>query len=170
LNEQFAAGEHSTKSVENEWDLGSLTPFGPAEAAEDEAGPSRQVVVEVGGRRLEVKVFGELAAVSGTGGGGGDTARRTRAATSGAKRASASSEDLVAPMQGTVVKYAVEEGAEVSAGDLVVVLEAMKMENNINAHRDGVVTKLGYAAGDVVESGAILAHIEGTGEAAPDEA
>jgi acetyl-CoA/propionyl-CoA carboxylase, biotin carboxylase, biotin carboxyl carrier protein len=64
-----------------------------------------------------------------------------------------------------VVKYAVEEGAEVAAGDLVVVLEAMKMENNITAHRDGTVTMVGFAAGDVVESGAVLAHIESGGDA-----
>jgi acetyl-CoA/propionyl-CoA carboxylase, biotin carboxylase, biotin carboxyl carrier protein len=74
--------------------------------------------------------------------------------------ATAASEDLLAPMQGTVVKYAVEEGATVAAGDLVVVLEAMKMENTIKAHRSGVVTSVGYAAGDVVEVGARLARIE----------
>jgi acetyl-CoA/propionyl-CoA carboxylase biotin carboxyl carrier protein len=63
-------------------------------------------------------------------------------------------------MQGTVIKYAVDEGDTVASGDLVAVLEAMKMENNITAHRDGTVTKVGYAAGDVVESGAVLARIE----------
>ena len=57
-----------------------------------------------------------------------------------------------------------ELGQEVEAGQTVVVLEAMKMENNINAHRDGVVTTIGFAAGDVVESGAVLAHIESTGD------
>ena len=67
-------------------------------------------------------------------------------------------------MQGTVIKYAVAEGDEVRAGDLVVVLEAMKMENNIKAHRDGVVTRLHHEPGDVVDNGAVLAHIEGTGE------
>ncbi len=167
LNEQFAAGEHSTKSVENEWDLSSLQPYGPAAAAEEAEGPAREVVVEVGGRRLEVKVFGELAAVSGGTRGGGAT-RRTRKESGGGGGAAASSEDLVAPMQGTVVKYAVEEGAEVAAGELVVVLEAMKMENNINAHRAGTVTNIGFAAGDVVESGAVLARIEGDDEAGED--
>jgi acetyl-CoA/propionyl-CoA carboxylase, biotin carboxylase, biotin carboxyl carrier protein len=169
-NEQFAAGEHSTVSVETEWDLSGLQPQGPAAAGEGaDDGPSREVTVEVGGRRLEVKVYGELAG----GGGGGPAAaaptakRRSRGTGGGGGRAhAAASEDLVAPMQGTVVKYAVEEGAEVSAGDLVVVLEAMKMENNITAHRDGTVTTLHFAAGDVVESGAVLAHIEsgGTGD------
>jgi acetyl-CoA/propionyl-CoA carboxylase biotin carboxyl carrier protein len=63
-------------------------------------------------------------------------------------------------MQGTVVKYAVEEGDAVAIGDLVCVLEAMKMENTINAHRSGTVTSIGYAPGDVVESGAVLARID----------
>jgi acetyl-CoA/propionyl-CoA carboxylase, biotin carboxylase, biotin carboxyl carrier protein len=112
-----------------------------------------------------VKVYGELAAGGGTGGGATRKApKRAERGGAGGRSHAASSEDLVAPMQGTVVKYAVEEGAEVSAGDLVVVLEAMKMENNINAHRDGVVTAVHFAAGDVVESGAVLAHIE-SGEA-----
>jgi acetyl-CoA/propionyl-CoA carboxylase, biotin carboxylase, biotin carboxyl carrier protein len=160
-HEQFAAGEHSTVSVENEWDLSVLEPQGPAGAGEGTEEPSREVTVEVSGRRLSVRVFGELA----TGGGGGGAARnngtrRARGSTGGGGAAAASSEDLVAPMQGTVVKYAVEEGATVSAGELVCVLEAMKMENTINAHRDGTVTALGFSAGDVVESGAVLARIE----------
>jgi acetyl-CoA/propionyl-CoA carboxylase, biotin carboxylase, biotin carboxyl carrier protein len=160
-HEQFAAGEHSTISVENEWDLSSLEPQGAPAAGEGDDGPSREVTVEVGGRRMAVKVFGELAA-GGGGGGAGKAAnpRRRGGAKGGGAAAAASSEDLVAPMQGTVVKYAVEEGATVSTGELVCVLEAMKMENTINAHRDGVVTSLGFAAGDVVESGAVLARIE----------
>jgi acetyl-CoA/propionyl-CoA carboxylase, biotin carboxylase, biotin carboxyl carrier protein len=162
-NEQFAAGEHSTISVENEWDLSSLQPQGVPSSGGGADGPSREVTVEVGGRRLEVKVYGELAAGSGGGGGGakqGAAPRRGRGSKGGGGAAAASSEDLVAPMQGTVVKYAVEEGATVSSGDLVCVLEAMKMENTINAHRDGVVGALGFAAGDVVEAGAVLARIE----------
>jgi acetyl-CoA/propionyl-CoA carboxylase biotin carboxyl carrier protein len=168
LNAQFAAGEHSTKSVENDWDLSSLQPFGPAAGGDGDGEPSREVVVEIGGRRLEVTVFGELGVASGGGKAGATAQRRKRQASEGKAHATASSEDLVAPMQGTVVKYAVAEGDQVTAGQLVVVLEAMKMENNINAHRDGTVTSLGFAAGDVVESGAVLAHIEGGGEETPD--
>jgi acetyl-CoA/propionyl-CoA carboxylase, biotin carboxylase, biotin carboxyl carrier protein len=162
-NEQFAAGEHSTVSVEKEWDLTGLEPQGPAESGDEAAGPSRDVTVEVGGRRLSVRVFGELAAGGGGGGAGAGAQRRKRSGGGGGGAASGATEDLVAPMQGTVVKYAVEEGDEVAAGDLVVVLEAMKMENNINAHRDGVVGAIGYAAGDVVESGAVLARIDDAG-------
>jgi acetyl-CoA/propionyl-CoA carboxylase biotin carboxyl carrier protein len=158
-NEQFAAGEHSTVSVEREWDLSGLEPQGaatPGEGADD--GPSREVTVEVGGKRIGVRVFGELAA--GGGGGAAQPNKRRARAGGGGAAAAASSEDLVAPMQGTVIKYAVDEGDTVATGDLVAVLEAMKMENNITAHRDGTVTKVGYAAGNVVESGAVLARIE----------
>jgi acetyl-CoA/propionyl-CoA carboxylase, biotin carboxylase, biotin carboxyl carrier protein len=63
-------------------------------------------------------------------------------------------------MQGTIIKYAVAEGDTVAAGDLVAVLEAMKMENNITASVDGTVTTIGFEAGDVVEAGSVLAHIE----------
>ncbi len=157
-NPQFAAGEHSTSSVEHEWDLSELAPQSPAATDGGTETPSRRVTVEVGGRRLEVTVFGELA-VGGSSGGGGPKPRRTRGR-SGGGGAAATSEDLVAPMQGTVVKYAVEIGDTVSAGDTVVVLEAMKMENTIGAHRDGVVTQLAFAAGEVVEAGSPLARIE----------
>jgi acetyl-CoA/propionyl-CoA carboxylase, biotin carboxylase, biotin carboxyl carrier protein len=161
-NEQFAAGEHSTVSVETEWDLSSLEPQGAATAGDGADGPSREVTVEVAGRRLAVKVYGELAAGGGGGGNGTKAAgpRRGRGSKGGGAATAAATEDLVAPMQGTVVKYAVEEGATVAVGDLVCVLEAMKMENTITAHRDGVVSALGFAAGDVVESGAVLARIE----------
>ena len=160
-HEQFAAGEHSTVSVENEWDLSSLAPQAPSVPTEVAgAGTGREVTVEVGGRRFDVRVFGAL-------GGGGDVGpgpRRRRVAGAAKVHATAASEDLVAPMQGTVIKYAVAAGDSVTAGDLVVVLEAMKMENNIKAHRDGVVTRLHHEPGDVVDNGAVLAHIEGTGE------
>jgi acetyl-CoA/propionyl-CoA carboxylase, biotin carboxylase, biotin carboxyl carrier protein len=158
-HEQFAAGEHATVSVETEWDLSSLSPQTPAAPSEDGDTPSRAVTVEVGGRRLEVTVFGDLAAGGAPAAPASAAKRRTRSAKKGGM-ATAASEDLLAPMQGTVVKYAVEEGAAVAAGDLVVVLEAMKMENTIKAHRSGVVTSVGYAPGDVVEVGARLARIE----------
>jgi acetyl-CoA/propionyl-CoA carboxylase, biotin carboxylase, biotin carboxyl carrier protein len=157
-HEQFAAGEHSTVSVETEWDLSGLQPQAPATPGAEADEPSRSLVVEVGDRRIGVKVFGELA--SGGGSGGVAAAKRRSRARSSSNRAKVATEDLVAPMQGTVVKYAVEVGTSVAAGDLVVVLEAMKMENNITAHRDGVVADVGFVAGEVVESGAVLARIE----------
>lgn len=158
-HEQFAAGEHSTVSVETEWDLAGLEPQAPAAAGDGTPTATRSVTVEVGGRRLEVTLFGELAAAPTAGSGAAVAKRRTRSAGRGGM-AAAASEDLLAPMQGTVVKYAVAEGDTVATGDLVVVLEAMKMENTIKAHRDGVVTALGHEPGDVVEIGARLARIE----------
>ncbi|MBW3663086.1 MAG: acetyl-CoA carboxylase biotin carboxylase subunit [Actinobacteria bacterium] len=157
-HEQFAAAAHCTNSVEHEWDLSPLQPQAPPTPGEGAPGPSREVTVEIDGRRLEVRVFGELASAPSAG--GGELVRRTRATAEPKAHKGAASEDLVAPMQGTVVKYAVAEGDSVRAGDLVVVLEAMKMENHINAHRDGVVTTIHHEPGDVVESGAVLAHIE----------
>ncbi len=150
----FAAGDHSTVSVEQEWDLGDLPRQTPATSGDEEAGPSQAVTVEVEGRRLDVRIFGAI------GSNGTAPVRRRKGGGSGSSAVSAATEDLVAPMQGTVVKYAVEEGDEVAVGDLVVVLEAMKMENTITAHRDGVVANVGYAAGDAVNAGAVLARID----------
>ena len=67
---------------------------------------------------------------------------------------------MTAPMQGTIVKVAVEEGQQVSSGDLVVVLEAMKMEQPITAHKDGVVTGLTAKVGETVNSGTVLAELK----------
>jgi acetyl-CoA/propionyl-CoA carboxylase biotin carboxyl carrier protein len=71
-----------------------------------------------------------------------------------------SGDALVAPMQGTIVKIAVADGATVAAGDLIVVLEAMKMENPVSAHKAGVVKGLSATVGEVVPSGTVLATIE----------
>ncbi|MGH3646987.1 MAG: acetyl-CoA carboxylase biotin carboxyl carrier protein subunit, partial [Micromonosporaceae bacterium] len=67
---------------------------------------------------------------------------------------------LASPMQGTIVKIAVEEGQEVAEGDLVVVLEAMKMEQPLSAHKAGTVTGLAATVGDVVTAGAVLCEIK----------
>ena len=76
-----------------------------------------------------------------------------------AKAPAASSNALTSPMQGTIVKVGVEEGATVAEGDLVVVLEAMKMEQPITAHRAGKVTSLSAEVGATVSSGAVLCEI-----------
>ncbi|MGM0618505.1 MAG: biotin/lipoyl-containing protein, partial [Actinomycetota bacterium] len=155
---QFAAGDHATSSVEREWDLSSLElqGFGPTDEADPDAG--REVTVEVDGRRVAVRLFGDLPA------GGSAPAPtagpRRRRAGSGGGAAVASSEDLVAPMQGTVIEVSVAVDAVVAEGDTLLVLEAMKMENAVKAHRAGVVTSLPVSAGEVVQPGAILARIE----------
>ena len=157
-HEQFAAGEHSTVSIEREWDLSSLEPHGPAAAATADAGEPRDVTVEVDGRRLAVRIFGDAPVVA-VGNGAAASAKPARGSSGSGSGGGSSSEDLVAPMQGTLVKYAVAEGDAVSTGDLVAVLEAMKMENNITAHRDGTVGPLPHSPGDSIDSGAVIASI-----------
>jgi acetyl-CoA/propionyl-CoA carboxylase biotin carboxyl carrier protein len=149
-----------TRWIETEFD-NTITPYagGSADAAEVE--PRHTVVVEVGGKRLEVSLPGDLS-FGGGGGGGGAAARKKAPKRSGGAKsgAAASGDSLTAPMQGTIVKIAVEEGATVASGDLVIVLEAMKMEQPITAHRDGVVTGLTAKVGETVASGTVLAEIK----------
>jgi acetyl-CoA/propionyl-CoA carboxylase, biotin carboxylase, biotin carboxyl carrier protein len=137
--------------IETEFD-NDLAPYADPAAATDDAGPRETVVVEVGGRRLEVTLPAGLGASSGAP--AGKATPRRRAGGSGG--AQASGDTLASPMQGTIVKVAVEEGATVAAGDLVVVLEAMKMEQPINAHKAGTVTGLTAAVGEVVTAGAAI--------------
>ncbi|WP_020109103.1 acetyl/propionyl/methylcrotonyl-CoA carboxylase subunit alpha [Nocardia sp. 348MFTsu5.1] len=148
-----------TKWIETDWD-NQIEPYtGAQPIEEDEAEPRKTVVVEVGGRRLEVSLPGDLAI--GNGGGNGAVKKKPKSRTRAKGGASAASGDAVtAPMQGTVVKVAVTEGQEVAAGELVVVLEAMKMENPVTAHKDGVVTGLNIEAGAAVTQGTVLFELK----------
>ena len=147
-----------TRWIETEFD-NQIAPYGGevGEAAEDE-GERQKITVEVGGKRLEVVLPGGLS----LGGGGGATAKKKAPKRSGGGGggAAASGDSLTAPMQGTIVKLAVEEGQEVAEGDLVVVLEAMKMEQPINAHKAGTITGLQAEVGATVSNGAVLAEIK----------
>ncbi|PWW64517.1 acetyl/propionyl/methylcrotonyl-CoA carboxylase subunit alpha [Actinokineospora spheciospongiae] len=145
-----------TRWIETEFD-NTIEPFtGGAEATEDE--PRQNVVVEVGGRRLEVSLPGNLAV--GTGGGGAAAKAKPRKRAGGKAGAAASGDAVAAPMQGTIVKIAVEDGQAVEAGDLVVVLEAMKMENPVTAHKSGTVTGLGVNQGETVTTGSVICEIK----------
>ena len=145
-----------TKWIEEEWD-NPIEPFaGDSEVDEDEAVPSQKVTVEIDGRRVEVALPGDLA-LGGGAGGARKKAKKRRA--SGAKKA-ASGDAVVAPMQGTVIKVEVEEGQEVAEGDTVVVLEAMKMENPVKAHKAGTVTGLATEAGAGVGKGDVLMELK----------
>jgi acetyl-CoA/propionyl-CoA carboxylase biotin carboxyl carrier protein len=133
----------------------------------DDAAPRQTVVVEVGGRRLEVSLPSNLAlggSLGGAGGlgvaGAGTRAARARRRTSGRAAAAASGDAVTAPMQGTIVKVAVAEGDPVQAGDLIVVLEAMKMENPVTAHKPGTVTGLSAEPGNTVTQGTVLCEIK----------
>jgi acetyl-CoA/propionyl-CoA/long-chain acyl-CoA carboxylase, biotin carboxylase, biotin carboxyl carrier protein len=160
--DQWANGETCRDLTEDKNWLKTLAPEAapkPAEGEEDEPTAEREYKVEVDGRLHRVKVIGAaLAAAAPSGAAGGKKApKRERKAGAGA---SASSEALVSPLQGTVLKVAVSEGAEVGEGDLVCVIEAMKMENEITAHRAGKVTALPVAEGAAVAAGDLLAKIE----------
>ncbi len=153
-----------TRWIETEWN-NTIAPFtGSAALDHDdaEAQPRQKVVVEVDGRRLEVSLPGNLALGNGAAGGeAGVIRKKPKARTRGAHAGAAASGDAVtAPMQGTVVKVAVEEGQVVSTGDLVVVLEAMKMENPVTAHKDGTITGLAVEAGAAITQGTVLAEIK----------
>ncbi|WP_181721009.1 acetyl/propionyl/methylcrotonyl-CoA carboxylase subunit alpha [Nocardia gipuzkoensis] len=155
-----------TKWIENEW-VNTIEPFTGAgvPAEEDEAEPRQKVVVEVGGRRVEVSLPGNFTVGAGAAGAAGNGAGVIRKKPKPRKRGgagggAASGDAVTAPMQGTVVKVAVEEGQTVEAGDLIVVLEAMKMENPVNAHKAGVVTGLSVETGAAITQGTVLAEIK----------
>jgi biotin carboxyl carrier protein len=118
----------------------------------------RSYQVEVGGKLFDVKVFGE----AGADGGGGPAAgarrppKRERREAGGA---AASGETLSSPLQGTVLKVAVKQGDQVEEGALICVIEAMKMENEITAHRSGVLAELNVSEGGSVSSGDSIAVI-----------
>ncbi|ANI91799.1 acetyl/propionyl/methylcrotonyl-CoA carboxylase subunit alpha [Dietzia timorensis] len=147
-----------TKWIETDWN-NEIEPFsGGAPAGDDEQVERKSVVVEVDGRRVEVTLPGDLAFGGAAGGNIRKKAKsRTRKAAAGA---SASGDAVTAPMQGTVVKVAVEEGQEVAAGDLVAVLEAMKMENPVTAHKDGKVESISVEAGAAVSQGTAICEIK----------
>ncbi|HEU4392170.1 MAG TPA: acetyl-CoA carboxylase biotin carboxylase subunit [Solirubrobacterales bacterium] len=159
--EQWARGETCRDLMEDrEW-LKSTAPEDVSAPEPSEDGGevvSRDYKVEVSGKLFDVKVIGEAAAGGpAPAAGGKKPPKRERKAGGGA---SASSEALLAPLQGTVFKVNVEQGTEVSEGDLICVIEAMKMENEITAHRSGKVTSLNVEVGAAVSSGDTLATIE----------
>jgi acetyl-CoA/propionyl-CoA carboxylase, biotin carboxylase, biotin carboxyl carrier protein len=152
-----------TRWIETEWN-NTVEPFTGGELLDEEdARPRQKVVVEVGGRRLEVSLPADLALSNGAGEAGvsGVIRKKPKPRKRGSHAGAAASGDAVtAPMQGTVVKVAVEEGQQVAVGDLVVVLEAMKMENPVTAHKEGTITGLAVEAGAAITQGTVLAEIK----------
>jgi acetyl-CoA/propionyl-CoA carboxylase biotin carboxyl carrier protein len=146
---EFRAGEHTTTWLERalaEVDLPSQIELNPPAAAKPRPA---DILVEVDGRRVPVRIFDE---------------RRERAPDRPALHDPHHGEHvhgvITAPMQGTILKVLVEKGQEIQAGDVLCVLEAMKMENHIASTREGEVTDLPIRAGQVVETGQILAVID----------
>jgi len=144
-----------TQWIETEFDNQIPAFGGAADAGEDEAA-RETVVVEVGGKRLEVSL------PAGFGGGGGGGAKKAAPKRSAGKKAgaAASGDSLTAPMQGTIVKVAAADGDTVEAGQAIVVLEAMKMEQPLTAHKAGTITGLNAEVGAVVTAGAVICDIK----------
>ena len=157
--EQWANGETCRDLMEDRKWLKSTAPEEAAAPESEEGGEvlARDYKVEVSGKLFDVKVIGEAVAGAAPAVAGRKPPKRERRS-GGA--ASASSESLPSPLQGTVLKVAVEQGATVEEGDLICVIEAMKMENEIAAHRSGKVTALNVTEGAAVSSGDVIAVIE----------
>ena len=150
----FSAVTHSTKWVEETLDLSGMVSTTGGTATNDEGLVERATTIEVNGKRFDVKMWvPEFAS-----GPVKKSNKPTRG--SGGSGGSANSGEVAAPMQGTIVKVSVEVGQEVAVGDSVVVLEAMKMENQITAEKAGKITKVNVKVGDKVGSGDILVVIE----------
>jgi acetyl-CoA/propionyl-CoA carboxylase biotin carboxyl carrier protein len=158
----FQAARHSTKWVEEVLDLSTIAPVAAASTTPTGLAPT-EVLAEVNGKRVAVKLYLPEATSQPRSGAAPakPTVQRPRAETGGRTTSSASGPtNVVVPMQGTVVKVAVEVGTTVRAGDTVIVLEAMKMENAIIAEREGVVKELRVKPGDTVGTGDVVAVIE----------
>jgi acetyl-CoA/propionyl-CoA carboxylase biotin carboxyl carrier protein len=167
-DEAFTAEPFSvhTRWIETEFD-NQIPPYSPEEDSGDPAAPGTEaarerVVVEVGGKRLEVVLPAGLGVAAGTAPGAGGAAAGRGAARSRPGRtraADAGGDALTSPMQGTIVKIVAGEGQRVSTGDTVVVLEAMKMEQPLTAHKDGIVTGLAVEIGQTVSAGTTICRL-----------
>ncbi|MGO9221013.1 MAG: acetyl/propionyl/methylcrotonyl-CoA carboxylase subunit alpha [Streptosporangiaceae bacterium] len=158
-----------TRWIETEFD-GAIEPWSAPASGEVRShldsqmdGPRERITVEVSGKRLEVVLPAGLgiadAPAAGTGAGAGRASRGRRAR--GHVAGPASGDDLASPMQGTITEIVAAEGDQVSAGDTVVVLEAMKMEQPLTAHKDGTVTGLAVEIGQTVTAGAVICKLKG---------
>uniref|UniRef100_UPI003899673C acetyl/propionyl/methylcrotonyl-CoA carboxylase subunit alpha n=1 Tax=Enemella dayhoffiae TaxID=2016507 RepID=UPI003899673C len=144
-----------TRWIETEFD-NQISPYAGEAGEAPEAVEKTSVVVEVNGKRVEVKLPAGLGSINS---GGGARKKPSRRRSGGSQAKAASSTSLTSPMQGTIVKVAVSEGDEVNEGDQIVVLEAMKMEQPLTAHRSGTVTSLNAEVGATVSSGAVICEI-----------
>jgi acetyl-CoA/propionyl-CoA carboxylase biotin carboxyl carrier protein len=156
----FAAVTHSTKWVEEVLDLSGVSaPVAPASAEGEAPLVRRNTTVEVNGKRFDVAMWVPDQPMVAVAGGAKAAAKKPARASSGGGAAGGGSGEVAAPMQGTIVKVLVDVGATVEAGQAVVVLEAMKMENQIQAEKSGTVKEVKVKAGDTVGGGDILVVI-----------
>jgi acetyl-CoA/propionyl-CoA carboxylase biotin carboxyl carrier protein len=146
----FREGSHDTKWVERALAEGRFSPSETTPVPESGAlSPPARVVVEVDGRRLPVRVWGDAVPTAPPPPPSAD--RGVHGHGHG---------KISAPMQGTILQVMVEEGQEITAGDVVCILEAMKMENHIAATQDGVVSRVAVNSGDIVQTGQTLVAID----------
>ncbi len=145
-----------TQWIETDFD-NRIEPFGGDAAEAADPGERQTVVVEVGGKRVEVVIPAGLGGLSAA---GGSAAKKPKRAAGKKAGAAASGDAVTSPMQGTIVKVTVEEGQELAVGDTVVVIEAMKMEQPLKAHKAGTVTGLAAEVGATVTSGAVICELK----------
>jgi acetyl-CoA/propionyl-CoA carboxylase biotin carboxyl carrier protein len=172
-SEQWANAETCRDLVEDpEWLKSLAQPAPEAPAAEDEAETEeRTYTVEVSGRRFEVKVHGEAFAPAAAAGNGAGPAAGRKAPKRSARKSGGGgggADELHSPLQGNMWKVLVEPGQAVEEGQLICIIEAMKMENEITAHKAGKIAELAVKEGEPVASGALIAVI--TSDAAEAEA
>jgi acetyl-CoA/propionyl-CoA carboxylase biotin carboxyl carrier protein len=144
-----------TRWIETEFDNTIPPHEGVTETAEPQE--REKVTVEVGGKRIEVVLPAGLGAATNTTASKGPTRRQSK---NKSHKQQAGGDALVSPMQGTIVKVVAQDGATVAVGDPIVVLEAMKMEQPLTAHKAGTVTGLGAEVGQTVSSGAVICEIK----------
>jgi acetyl-CoA/propionyl-CoA carboxylase biotin carboxyl carrier protein len=176
-DEEFVGGTHTTKYLDNELDPERIDEaqekWGTEQSSaggEDEDVSEREFTVEVNGKRFEVELEErgapaiDVDAAAGGSGGGGDQPRPDRAGPGGddggSAEVSADGDTVTAEMQGTILDVNVAEGDEVAAGDVLLVLEAMKMENDVVAEAGGTVTEVAVSEGDSVDMGDPMVVIE----------
>ncbi|GAA1350955.1 biotin carboxylase N-terminal domain-containing protein [Falsarthrobacter nasiphocae] len=162
----FAPRDGAPFRVHTRWiETEQSTEFEPFTGGEDpeQSEPSTPVTVEVNGKRIEIVLpagLGTAAAAPAQAAPAGRPARGKAGSRRGRPDAAAATgDDVTAPMQGTIIKVAAENGATVAKGDLIVVLEAMKMEQPITAHKAGVLEGLSVEVGQTVTAGTAIARI-----------
>lgn len=154
----FRAGQATTDFIEREAPMRGVAPAAPATEPPADSPPTAAYLVEVNGRRFDIRLFEPAAPASGPT--GRATPQPQRPST--ARRASGATTapgQVISPLQGTVVKVAVSQGQRVAAGELLLVIEAMKMENEITAPTAGEVVEVTAVAGATVQVGASLLRL-----------
>jgi acetyl-CoA/propionyl-CoA carboxylase biotin carboxyl carrier protein len=161
--EQWARGETCRDLLEDRAWLKTLA-FPKVDKGEPEETDTTEqtYTVEVSGRRFDVRVIGAATEPSadGAAGPGGGVAKPKRAAPNKRQRAARGGDTLASPMQGNVWKVPVKQGQKVAEGELITIIEAMKMENEITAHKAGVIAELPISEGDLVRNGDTIAVIK----------